>query len=192
MKPTSATWCHTFPQDKAISRHFKSCVSAAEAAVAGREGALLVRKDWNVRWLTLGLMGFFRCLQKLTHKFNRLETLVVSKGAMMTYVVPSIMVRTWLPFRKCFQCFCLSPTSLECFQGQLEPDTAQVKLHVDTIEEFEKLRGQLTAVAKSSPEEQVRACQEFLAAVKTLLDTQVRECALPSVYRLLENLEMIT
>jgi hypothetical protein len=31
-----------FVQDKAISRHFKSCVSAAEAAVAGKEGALVV------------------------------------------------------------------------------------------------------------------------------------------------------
>ena len=31
-------------QDKAVSRHFKSCVSAAEGAVAGKDGALNVSK----------------------------------------------------------------------------------------------------------------------------------------------------
>lgn len=63
---------------------------------------------------------------------------------------------------------------MQRFQGQLEPDTAQVKLHGDTIEEFEKLRGQLTAVAKSSSEGQQTACQEFLTAVKAFQDVQVR------------------
>lgn len=80
-------------QDKAVSRHFKSCVSAAEAAAANKEGAITVR-SFVLSFVDIKpYICTRRFSQKLIHKFNRLQTLVICKGVMMAHVVPPILVR---------------------------------------------------------------------------------------------------
>lgn len=185
-------------QDKAISRHFKGVMTSAEAVVAGKDGASVVRtladlclhQPAHPRMHSLSLY-LSSSAQKLAHKFNRLQTLVICKGVAMLRFVSKTLVSVSRIFPHSLPSIpiCVNLFALCIWQGEETVSAALQVMHDRSMEEFEKCRLLITALSKTGTGDQSNTTQDCLIALKSLNEGQatVRTEALEHFIQLYRN-----